>query len=119
MLRALKKSREQKAHQKTEDLIKKGIALLDGKLYKQAMIEFQNAFESEPTYAAQRLDKEFQEAQGISDFEAALSIGLVLIKIKDTDYELANTLGNCARRQKNYKQANNLYRHALKINKNY
>ena len=119
MLRALKKSREQKAHQKTEDLIKKGIALLDGKLYKQAMIEFQNAFESEPTYAAQRLDKEFQEAQGISDFEAALSIGLVLIKIKDTDYELANTLGNCARRQKNYKQANNLYRHALKINKNF
>ena len=28
-------------------------------------------------------------------------------------------VGNCARRQKNYKQANNLYRHALKINPKY
>ena len=119
MLKALKKSLELKAHQKTDELIKKGISLLDGKLYKQAMIEFQNAYESEPKHAAQRLEKEFNDASGVSDFEAALSIGLVLIKIKKTDFELANTLGNCARRQKNYKQANNLYRHALKINKNY
>jgi tetratricopeptide (TPR) repeat protein len=119
MLKSFKLSRLHKAHQKTDEIIKKGLTLLDGKLYKQAMIEFQNAFEQEPTYATTRLQKQFDEAVSVSDYEAALSIGLVLIKVNKEDPELANTLGNCARHQKNYKQANNLYRHALKIKKNY
>ncbi len=119
MLRSIKKSRIQKAYQKTDELIGRGLNLLDGKLYKQAMIEFQNAFEAVPEYAAKQLQKKFDEAVTVSDYESALSIGLVLIKVKKNDYELANTLGNCARRQKNFKQANNLYRHALKIKKNY
>ncbi|MBU3916847.1 hypothetical protein KKA14_15050, partial [bacterium] len=119
MLKSIKKNRELKTHQKTEELIRKGVLLLEGKLYKQAMIEFQNAFELEPRFVSERLQKEFNDANGVSDFEAALSIGLVLIKMKKDDYELANTLGNCARRQKNYKQANNLYRHSLKLKKNY
>ncbi len=119
MLRSFKKSRELKAYQKTEDFVRKGMNLLDSRLYKQAMIEFQNAYELDSKSTAGLLQKEFDKANGVSDFEAALSIGLVLIKIKKDDYELANTLGNCARRQHNYKQANNLYRHALKINKGY
>ncbi|MBU2514029.1 tetratricopeptide repeat protein [bacterium] len=119
MLKSLKKSRIQKAHQKSDELIHKGITLLDGKLYKQAMIEFQNAFELSPNYASERLQKEFNEAFSVSDYESALSIGLILIKIQKTDHELANKLGNCARKQQNYKQANNLYRHALKIKKDY
>lgn len=119
LIKSLKKSRIQKSHLKTDELIKKGLSLLDGKLYKQAMIEFQNAYELEPTYASSQLQKQFDEAVAVSDHEAALSIGLILIKVNKTDHHLANTLGNCARRQKNYKQANNLYRHALKIKKNY
>lgn len=119
MLKSFKKSREHRTLQRVDELIKRGTTLLDSKLYKQAMIEFQNAFELEPQYAAQKLEKEFDEAYGVSDYEAALSIGLALIKIKKTDYELANKLGNCARKQENYQQANNLYRHALKIKKNY
>ncbi len=119
MLKSFKKSREQKTTQKAEEFLRKGIVLLDGKLYKQAMIEFQNAFQLEPKTTYERLDKEFKHYLEIFDHEAALSIGLILIKINKNDYELVNTIGNCARRQKNYKQANNLYRHALKINKNY
>lgn len=119
MLKSLKKSRIQKAHQRAEELIKHGLSLLDGKLYKQAMIEFQNAYEEEPVHASKLLQKQFDEAIGVSDYDSALSIGLILIKVNKTDHELANTLGNCARRQKNYKQANNLYRHALKVKKNY
>ncbi|MBU2645182.1 hypothetical protein KKI24_10770 [bacterium] len=119
MLKSFKRNREQKAAQKAEDLLTKGILQLDGKLYKQAMIEFQNAFQLDPNTVLQRLDKEFQHYLEILDYEAALSIGLILVKIKKDDYELVNLVGNCARKQKNYKQANNLYRYALKINRNF
>lgn len=119
MLKSFKKNREQKIIQKAEDLLAKGMSQLNGKLYKQAMIEFQNAYQLDPNTALKRLDKEFTHYLEILDHEAALSIGLILIKIKKTDYELVNLVGNCARKQKNYKQANNLYRHALKINRNY
>ena len=119
MLKSFKKNREQKVIQKAEELLTKGMSQLNGKLYKQAMIEFQNAFQLDPNTALQRLDKEFKHFLEMRDHEAALSIGLILIKIKKDDYELVNLVGNCARKQKNHKQANNLYRHALKINRNY
>ncbi len=119
MLKSFKKNREQKVIQKAEELLTKGMSQLNGKLYKQAMIEFQNAYQLDPNTALQRLDKEFKHYLEIRDHEAALSIGLILIKIKKDDYELVNLVGNCARKQKNYKQANNLYRHSLKVNRNY
>jgi len=119
MLKSFKKNREQKVIQKAEELLAKGISQLNGKLYKQAMIEFQNAYQLDPKTALVRLDKEFKHYLEMRDHEAALSIGLILIKIKPSDYELVNLVGNCARKQKNHKQANNLYRHALKINRNY
>ena len=119
MLKSLKKGREQRSAQKAEEHISKGILLLEGKLYKQSMIEFQNAFELETKVTYQRLSKEFKHHLDITDYEGALSIGLVLVRINKKDFKLANVVGNCARRQKNYKQANNLYRHALKINPKY
>ncbi|MBT3226823.1 MAG: tetratricopeptide repeat protein [Deltaproteobacteria bacterium] len=119
MLKSFKKNREQKVIHKADALLTKGISQLHGKLYKQAMIEFQNAYQLDPNTTLQRLDKEFKHFRDLHDHEAALSIGLILIKIKKSDYELVNLVGNCARKQKNYKQANNLYRHALKINRNF
>jgi len=119
MLKSFKRNREQKAVKRAEELLSKGITQLDGKLYKQAMIEFQNAFQEDPNTTLTRLDKEFKHYLELRDYEAALSIGLILIKMKKGDFELVNLVGNCARRQKNYKQANNLYRFALKINRNF
>ena len=119
MLKSLKKGREQRSAQKAEEHISKGILLLEGKLYKQSMIEFQNAFQLETKTTYQKLSKEFKHHLDITDYEGALSIGLVLVGINKKDYTLANVVGNCARRQKNYKQANNLYRYALKINPKY
>ncbi len=58
MLKSIKKSRELKAHQKTEEILRKGVVFLEGKLYKQAMIEFQNAYELEPRFVVDRLEKE-------------------------------------------------------------
>ena len=119
MLKTFRKNREQKAVKKAEEMLNKAIAQLDGKLYKQAMIEFQNAYQLDPNTVHARLDREFNHFLEIREYEAALSIGLILVKIKKDDYELVNLVGNCARRQKNFKQANNLYRFALKINRNY
>jgi tetratricopeptide (TPR) repeat protein len=119
MLKSLKRSREQKATLKAEESINKGIAQVKGKLFKQAMIEFQNAYQLDPKTVLVKLEREFAHFLEIRDHEAALSIGLVLIRIKQTDYELVNTVANCARKLKDYKQANNLYRHALRINKNF
>lgn len=119
MLKSLKKSRELKAIQKAEEHLKKGALQLDGKLYKQAMIEFQHAFKLDAKTSYVRLKKDFNHYIDILEYEAALTIGLIIINIKKDDYELVNLVGNCARRQKNYKQANNLYRYALKIKKNF
>jgi len=119
MLKSLKKGREQRSAAKAEEILSKGILLLEGKLYKQAMIEFQNALRLETKTTFQRLSKEFKHYLDITDYEGALSVGLVLVKINKKDYKLANIVGNCARRQKNYKQANNLYRHAYRINPKY
>jgi len=119
MLKSLKKNRELKATLKAEEHLKKGAAKLDGKLYKQAMIEFQYAFKLDAKTSYHTLKKDFNHYIEILEYEAALTIGLIIINIKKDDYELVNLVGNCARRQKNYKQANNLYRYALKIKKNF
>jgi hypothetical protein len=55
MLKSLKKGREQRSVQKAEEHISKGILLLEGKLYKQSMIEFQNAFQLETKTTYQKL----------------------------------------------------------------
>lgn len=119
MLKYIKKSLEQKTSHLTDELLKKGMSLLEGKLYKQSMIEFKKAFQLDQNATFVRLNKEFKHYLEIMEHEAALSVGLVLISVKKNDYELANIVGNCARRQKNYQQANNLYRHSLRNNKNY
>ncbi len=120
MLNAITKTFDGSGAQKTaEALIQKGLSNLAGRMYQQAMIQFQKAYEESPTYAAKVINTEFNNAMQNGDHESALSIGLVLIKSRPNDYELANTLGNCARRQENFKQANNLYRHALKIKRGY
>jgi len=120
MLDSLTKSLDGKsANRSAEALIQKGLSNISGKMYQQAMIHFQKAHQDSPAYTGKVLNTEFNNFMQSGDYEAALSVGLVLIKTRPEDYELANILGNCARKQENFKQANNLYRHSLKIKKGY
>lgn len=96
-----------------------GFLMLKGKLYKRAMVEFQNAMELSEAYTLDRLENEFKGLILQSDAEATLSIGLVLLQKRNKDYKLANALGNAARKMQDYKQANNLYRKALRIRKSF
>lgn len=104
---------------KAETLLKKGFLLIKGKLYKQALIELKTALEQDHDLATKALKKNFTEYYTSFEYEASLSVGLVLLKSDPKNYELSNKVGNCARRLHNYKQANNLYKQALRANKNY
>ncbi len=119
MLESFLKRREVKNQKEAYDLFEKGLSALDNNLYKRALIEFEKALKLDPKNIPDQLEKSFHRfARGGSN-DTALSIGLVLLKVRPNDYVLANLLGNCARKNRNYKQANNLYRHSLKINKGY
>ncbi len=99
-----------------ETVFKKGLMLLQDKLYKQAMIELKIALEHNQQAVQPELENLFLKHEGDENKEKALTIGLVLFQVKK-DEKFAITLGNFSRKLGNYKQANNLYRQALKINR--
>jgi len=105
--------------QKAIDLLEYGKKLLKSKLYQRAMIEFNKCWQESPEYAAEHLASLFKQYRTVANYDASLSIGLILLKIDPQDYKLATVLGNCARKQQSYLQANNLYRYALKLKKDY
>ena len=119
MLNTFSKKREQKTAVKAVEHYQKAVKLLNGKLFKQAMIEFNHGLKLDPKNIGIRLEKEFKNYHDSGETEAAFSIGGILFKVKNKNYQFANQLGNCARKLGNYKSANNFYRHALKINKRF
>ncbi len=100
----------------TDSILKKGLMFLQDRLYKQAMIEFKIALESNPLTVLPELEKLFEKYEDDENKETALTIGLVLFQVKKEE-KLAITLGNYSRKLGNYEQANILYRQALKINR--
>jgi len=98
-------------------ILKKGLLLLKDKLYKQAMIELKIALQHNPSAVIPELEILFEKYEEGESIEIALTIGLVLFQVNKSE-ELALKLGNYSRKLKNYKQANSLYREALKINRN-
>jgi tetratricopeptide (TPR) repeat protein len=108
--------KRKKNKQDTNPEFRKGLILLQDKLYKQAMVELKIALENNPSTIQPELEKLYQKYQSGENIEIALTIGLVLFQVRKEE-SLALTLGNYSRQLGNYKQANNLYRHALKINR--
>ncbi len=119
MLKGLFQSKEDKIREKVAEHIADGMTHLSQKFYNGAMIEFDKAMELNPDEVYPRLVEELSNAAASGDLQSALAIGLNLFKKNNSDYELANKLGNYAREMKDYKQANGLYKAALKVNKNY
>lgn len=113
-LKSFRKARERK---RAKVITQHGIALLEKEFQHKAMFEIQKALDIDPTVVAELLLLELNRFMEQGDDKTALSIGLIALKIKPEDYLLANTLGNCARRIKDYKQANNLYRQAFRLNR--
>lgn len=119
MLKGFFQSKEEKIRIKVAEHIADGMTHLSQKFYNGAMIEFDKAMELNPDFVYPKLVEELSNAAASGELESALAIGLNLFKKNNTDYELANKLGNYARELKDFKQANGLYKAALKVNKNY
>ncbi|MBU2644553.1 tetratricopeptide repeat protein [bacterium] len=119
MLKGFFQSKEEKIRARVAEHIAEGMTHLSQKFYNGAMIEFDKAMELNPEEVYPRLVEELSNAAASGELESALAIGLNLFKKNNADYELANKLGNYARELKDYKQANGLYKAALKVNKNY
>ena len=115
MLKNLFQSRDEKIRLKIEEHITEGLAHLSNRFFNGAMIEFDKAMTYNPEEVYPRLVDELASAAASGQLESALAIGLNLIKQDPDDYELINRLGNYAREGRDYKQANNLYKSALKI----
>ena len=118
MLKTLLQSREEKLRLKIEKHINEGLNHLSNKLFNGAMIEFDKAMSCDGEAVYVRLVDELSKTAGSGQLESALAIGLNLINKNPEDFELVNKLGNYAREIKDYRQANNLYKTALKINPN-
>jgi tetratricopeptide (TPR) repeat protein len=119
MLKGLFQSKEDKLRIKIDEHLAEGMKLLSEKFYNGAMIEFDKAMDLNPDVVYPKLVDELSNAAASGELQAALAIGLNLIKEKNEDYELANKLGNYARELEDYKQAEGLYKTALKVNRTY
>lgn len=119
MLTIIAKRRAEKSKKRAQELVAEGLKKVVSKLYKQAMLCFGEAIELDQEAVLPILKEQFAKFYRVSDYDSALSCGMAAFKICKTDPALANQLGNCARRHENYKRANNMYRFALKIDRNY
>lgn len=119
MLNDLFKSAEERQKEQLEHHFNLGMQHLLDKFYNQAMIEFQKAMEINYEEVYPRLMLELDNAFRGGDGEAAMAIGLNVIKKDPSNYDMANKLGNYAREMGHYHQAENLYKMALKANKRY
>lgn len=119
MFQQIFKSKENKNEEKIEGFFQKGKSLIQGKLYKQAMIQFNHALElDDGNQVYEKLIQLLDEFSG-SNPEAALAVGLNLLTERPKDFLLANKLGNFARELHDYKQAEGLYKQAIKVNRSY
>ncbi|MBU2512493.1 tetratricopeptide repeat protein [bacterium] len=119
MLGTFSKSQKNKKQPKSAELANKGFVLIERKEYKQATIELTLALEEDSDSLLPTLDQKFEEFKKKNDYEAMRSIGLVILRKRAADPILLNTIGNCSRRLKDFKQANHFYHQALKANSSY
>lgn len=119
MLKSILQGKEEKQQERIEKHLNSGIEQLQKKMYNGAMVEFGKAMELDFEKVYPRLIEELDNAASKGDLDAALAVGLNMLKHKKDDYQLANKLGNYARKNKDFKQAKGLYQAALKIKKNY
>ena len=112
-------AKKKKKVSEIETLLQKGMLMLKGKLYKQATIDLRMAMEVDRERTIGLLNELFEENRRKDELEASYSVGLMLIRTRPQDHELCNQVGNIARKLHNYKQANSLYRQALRTNKEF
>lgn len=111
-----KRNKKSKTIKQTDSTLRKGLMLLEEKLFKQAIVELKIALENNPKPVKAELEDLFELYKSKEDIARALALGMVLYHVKK-DEDLAMQLAEYSRKQGDYKQANNLYRQILKKNR--
>ncbi len=119
MISPFTKFRKSKERKQAEILVNQGLGFLQSSFQNKALFQFQQALEIDSEVVSEILSHEFEKHFKKGDNELALTIGQIVLKINSKDFELANKLGNCARKLKKHKDANELYRQAFRINRNF
>lgn len=110
-------SKTTKSLKQADTSLRKGLVLLkEKKLFKQAVIEFKIALDNNPAPVKAELEDMFELYKSKNKIQNALAVGLALFHVRKEE-DLALQLGRFSRQMGEHKQANNLYRQALKINR--
>ncbi|MBU3916783.1 hypothetical protein KKA14_14730, partial [bacterium] len=102
MLKSIRQKKENRIQEKMETHLNAGIEQLRKKMYNAALVEFGKAMKLDLESVYPILLKELESAAANGEMDAALAVGLNLLKYKKDDFELANKLGNYARKNKGY-----------------
>lgn len=90
----------------------------EGKLFNRAITDLQDALQLNPEYAKEAYEM-MQTLSGEGQDEQSVSVGMALLKLNPTDFELLNRLGNSLRRLGDFNRARNVYTEALKVKQNF
>ncbi len=119
MLDSLSKRQKNKKQHKIDEALNKGYLLIEKKEYKQATIELTLAQEKGSDAICKQIEEKFNAYSQTNNYEAIRALGLVVLKKRQNDFELLNTLGNCSRKLNETKQATHFFRRALKLNNSF
>jgi tetratricopeptide (TPR) repeat protein len=95
--------------------VEKGFELIEKKFFKQAILEITNALKADADDAYEKIINQIGEYLKSEKYEENLVLGKIALSHRPGNYQLANDLGNCARKIEDFKQAETLYNKSLKI----
>jgi hypothetical protein len=98
--------------------LKKAKQLMDSRFYDRASVEYSKALQANALRSIPIVKRQFEDAESTGGLDL-LSLGQSLLVSFPDNPELANFLGNLCRRHSQPRQAENYYKHALKVNPEY
>jgi tetratricopeptide (TPR) repeat protein len=119
MFESFKKSLADRQEEEIQEHLSKGRSHVEGKMFNQALIDFNKALDIDREIVYPKLIEMLEEFSASGNVEGALSVGLNLLQDDPKNAELANKLGNFAREAKDFKQAAELYKHAIRADKKF
>lgn len=119
MFESFKKSLVDRQEEEIQGHLSKGRTHIEGKMFNQALIDFNKALDIDRELVYPKLIEMLEEFSASGNVEGALSVGLNLLQDDPKNAELANKLGNFAREARDFKQAAELYKHAIRADKKF
>ena len=96
--------------------VENGLDLIEKKMFKKATLELKLALKRDSS-AFEKIIKQFEQYLKSNKLEEALVLGKIALDQKPDNYQLANDLGNCARKNKEPKQAETFYTSSIEVKK--